>query len=91
MLVNNDPTIDFAGMQKKLALEMARMKIVDEKTGTLLKVIDKVNDFFVDMNYNLIVSNRVSIRYFSFNCEFLNEVITGKDVKLIHISMLLLL
>jgi hypothetical protein len=31
MLVNNDPTIDFAGMQKKLALEMARMKIVDEK------------------------------------------------------------
>ena len=31
MLVNNDPTIDFAGMQKKLAQEMARMKIVDEK------------------------------------------------------------
>jgi|APCry1669192806_1035432.scaffolds.fasta_scaffold289070_1 hypothetical protein len=31
MLVNNDPTIDFAGMQKKLAQEMARIKIVDEK------------------------------------------------------------
>ncbi len=31
MLVNNDASIDFAGMQKKLAQEMARMKIVDEK------------------------------------------------------------
>lgn len=27
----NDPSIDFAGMEQKLALEMARMKITDEK------------------------------------------------------------
>jgi hypothetical protein len=31
MLRSNDPTVDFASMEQKLAKEMARMKIVDEK------------------------------------------------------------
>ena len=31
LLRGNDPSVDFASMEKQLATEMARMKIVDEK------------------------------------------------------------
>ena len=37
------------------------LKIVDAKTGKLIKVVKYVSDFFIDSNYNIIVSNSVGL------------------------------
>ena len=59
------------------------MRIVDERNGKLVKIVENVSDYFIDSNYNLIVSNAKSIRYLTLNGDAQREIIQN-DIKFLY-------
>ena len=52
--------------------------VFDEETGILLEEINEIDDFCLDHNFNIILSDENSIKYLSFNGDLLKEIQTGK-------------
>ena len=48
--------------------------VFDEETGILLEEIDYTDDYCLDHNFNLILSDENSIKYLSFNGDLLKEI-----------------